>query len=382
MLKKSHLFISLIFLLSFNGFSQTPQTISASHDEHKINSKILNESRQILVRTPADYEDGNSKYPVLYMLDAHPPHNALMVGMVEQQAASFTMPEMIVVGIQNTNRSRDMSPTVDAKNERQGGDKFLEFVEKEVMPLVEKNYRTENYKVFAGWSSGGLMVISSFVNNPDLFDAYISVSPYLEYEENFIIKKAEKLFSEKRDFNKTLFLGVGNEPYLMKSLNEFEKLLNAKKPKNLEYEFEVFPKENHDSAVLPTYYEGLRKVFENWYPSEINSFADIENHYKKLSEKYDFEVKIPEVLLNRTAYNLMFAEKPLEAEKAFRKNIELYPNSLIAYRQLGGFFERTNKLGEAQETYEKALKIAVQKKDERFINIFKISLERILKKSK
>ena len=87
------------------------------------------------------------------------------------------MPEMIVVGIQNTNRTRDMTPTKTESANSGGGENFMKFIETEVMPMVEKNYRTQPFKIFAGHSLGGLTVIYSFVSRPDLFNAYIAASP-------------------------------------------------------------------------------------------------------------------------------------------------------------------------------------------------------------
>lgn len=173
--------IFFLFCLSFGVFGQNQQVASVVHTQYKINSQYLNEERTILVRVPANYARTGEKFPVVYMLDAHPPQNAMMAGIIEQQAWGGMMPEMIVVGIQNTNRGRDLTPTaLEARPGSGGGDKFLDFLEKEVMPMVEKNYRTEPFRVFAGHSLGGLTAVYAFVSRPDLFNAYIAASPVLQ----------------------------------------------------------------------------------------------------------------------------------------------------------------------------------------------------------
>lgn len=127
---KLFLLFALTFCFSIAGFAQNQPIASVVHTPHKINSQILGEERTILVRIPANYARTDEKFPVVYMLDAHPPQNAMVVGLIEQQVWGDMMPEMIVVGIQNTNRVRDMTPTAVADRAGSGGgEKFLEFIE-------------------------------------------------------------------------------------------------------------------------------------------------------------------------------------------------------------------------------------------------------------
>ena len=150
-----------------------------------VKSEVLGEDRRILVRTPQGYEAGNQRYPVLYLLDgdAHIAHTS---STVEFLARNGRMSELIVVAIPNTDRTRDLSPThittTGATGAPQfptsgGGDKFLKFIETELMPHIEKNYRVHPYRILAGHSLGGLFVVHAMISRPDLFNAYIAVSP-------------------------------------------------------------------------------------------------------------------------------------------------------------------------------------------------------------
>ena len=362
-------------------FGQNLQLASVVHTQHKINSQILNEERTILVRVPANYQTGE-KFPVIYMLDAHPPQNAMMVGLIEQQVWGGFMPEMIVVGIQNTNRTRDMTPTKTERADSGGGENFIKFIESEVIPLVEKNYRTQPFRVFAGHSLGGLTAVYAFVSRPDLFNAYIAASPVLHWDNKFVIKRAEELFKQNRDFNKTLFITVGDEPDYMDGFNSFQDLLKKQKPKNLEYEFRQFKDENHASVVLPAYYNGLRKVFAGWQPPASGALADLESHYKKLSKRFGYEILVPEDLLNRAGYQLLNAEKLTEAIEIFKKNAANYPNSSNVYDSLGEAFEKNGQIKQAAENYEKAFNLAKAQSDEQRAEIFKTNLDRVLEKLK
>src|SRR5215203_1374404 len=142
--------VSTLFLMCLTaGFSQPTQVASTVHFQHTIKSQMVGEDRTILVGVPANYERSQTRYPVIYMLDAHPPYNAMMAGMVEQQVWGDVMSDAIVVGIQNTNRTRDMTPTPGDRADGGGAEKFLRFIETEVIPFVEKNYRTESYRIIA-----------------------------------------------------------------------------------------------------------------------------------------------------------------------------------------------------------------------------------------
>ncbi len=384
--KKLPLFLLFIsFILSAASIhGQVQQAASVLHDVHRIDSKVLNEERTVLVRVPNNYANRRTeKFPVIYMLDAHPPQNEMMVGLIEQQVWGNQVPEMIVVGIQNTNRTRDMTPTKTERAGSGGGENFLKFIETEVIPLVEKNYRTQPFRIFAGHSLGGLTVVYSFTTRPALFNAYIAASPVLHWDDDFVIKEAEKLFGQNPKIERTMFLALGDEPDYEAGWKKFQKLLKEDKPKGFEYEFREFKEENHASVVLRAYYWGLRKIYDGWQFSAANgTINDLENHYKKLSKRFGYEIKIPEDLLNRAGYDLLTAGKITDAIELFKKNVANYPESANVYDSLGEAFEKNGQLKQARENYEKAFQIAKQKGDERLAPLFKANLDRVSEKLK
>ena len=155
----------------------------------QLESKVLAETRTILVRTPASYAGGARAYPVLYMTDGDRQigHTAAVVDFLAREGR---MPEVIIVGINNTDRTRDLTPTkVEtmgggfATPTSGGGDRFLDFISTEVIPYVEKNYRTQPYRVFAGHSFGGLFAMHTFFTRPALFNGVIAVSPSLTWDD-------------------------------------------------------------------------------------------------------------------------------------------------------------------------------------------------------
>ncbi len=379
---KTRLFGSILFtfVLSLAAHSQDAQLASVVHTRHTINSTLLGEERTILVRVSAGYQQGEQRFPVIYMLDAHSPQNAMMVGLIEQQVWGGQMPEMIVVGIQNTNRTRDLTPTKTQRAGSGGADKFLQFLETEVMPLVEKQYRTQPFRVFAGHSLGGLAVAYALASRPDLFNAYIAASPVLHWDNNFVIKETEKLFAHKKDLKKTMFIALGNEPDYTAGFNLFKDLLKRSAPKGFEYEFQQFSDENHGSVVLRAYYGGFRKIFSGWEPPRTGSLTDLENHYKKLTERYGYTIPAPENTLNQIGYQFLQANSTVEAIRVFKRNVELYPNSANVYDSLAEAYEKNGQLKQARENFERAYKMAEAQGNSQLANASKQSFERVTKK--
>lgn len=378
-INRSFLVLALL-TLAIPAYSQVPQVASAVHDQHKINSSVLGEERTILVRVPAAYRQGDARFPVMYMLDAHPPQNSMMVGLIEQQAWSGIMPEMIVVGIQNVARTRDMTPTASERSPGSGGaDKFLDFLQREVMPLVEKNYRTQPYKVFAGHSLGGLLTVYTAVSRPDMFNAYIAASPVLHWDKNYVIELARVKFKNGGELKKTLYIAIGDEPTYTEGFNSFRNLLKESAPKGLAYEFQQFPNDNHGSVVLPAYYAGIRKIFAGWQPNEMRSLAELESHYRKLSERFGYNILVPEDLMNRAGYELLNAGRSAEAIEVLKKNVANYPRSSNVYDSLGEAYEKSGDKRSARESYQKAYDLATSQNDAQRAAIYKANLDRVSK---
>src|SRR6266498_2233646 len=231
-----------------------------------IKSTVLGEERTILVRTPQGYDTNKTAYPVLYITDgdAHIGHTS---STIEFLARNGRMSDMIVVGITNTDRTRDLTPTkATGPNSAQfptagGADNFLKFIETEVIPEIEKSYRVRPYRVLAGHSFGGLFVVHALITRPELFNSYIAVSPSLQWSDEATLRRAEESFKNRKELHVTLFTSLGNEPGdIGKAFEEFRQLLAKNQIKGFEFEAQQMMDEDHGSVVLRSHYLGLRKV--------------------------------------------------------------------------------------------------------------------------
>lgn len=362
----------------------------------EIESKVLGEKRVALVRVPASYRTGAARYPVLYMTDGEG-QLAHTVATIDFLARQGRMPELIVVGVTNTDRTRDLTPTHLAETNfgagsetfrfptSGGADKFLSFFETELIPLIESRYRVHPYRVFAGHSFGGLFALHALFSKPKLFNAWIAVSPSLNWDDRLIARRAEEFVKKNPEVNGTLVFTLGDEAPVKAEFESLKKFFAAKAPKGFEVVAYYYGDEDHGSVVLPSHHAALKKIFAPWRftfergddPKTLLPRAT--EHYARLSKRAGFDVPVPENLVNQFGYILLGRNDVEGAIAVFRRNVELYPKSANVYDSLGEALEKAGDTDGARTSYQRALAIGQETADPN-AHIFKTNVERMTKK--
>ncbi len=205
-------------------------------------SKVLGEERTLLVALPEGYARSARQYPVLYLTDGETQfaHTSATAAFL---ARNGFIPETIVVGIVNTERSRDLTPTRDPQFPRSGGaDRFLEFLEKELVPYVEVTWRTAPFRIFAGHSAGGNFALHALRTKPDLFQAIVAVSPWLVWDGTRGLAPLVKFLPGDGVKARALYVSSGDEGDEMRDvLAEVARALKARKGKDVRWEMPAFP---------------------------------------------------------------------------------------------------------------------------------------------
>ena len=370
--------ITVIILLACSVlFGAQPETLAVG-ESFTLDSKIMGEMRTVLVHLPQGYNRVNSRYPVFYLTDgdAQIHHTS---GTIEFLARNNRMPQMIVVGVTNTQRTRDLTPTVSGDlGETGGADRFLKFFTDELFPVIDAQYRTQPFRVFSGHSFGGLFSLNAFLKQPDAFNAYISVSPSLWWDDEVMLKRAKEFFANQKELNRTLIITLGDEGERMeKPFKEFKKFLNKQKVKGFSWDMVQLLDEDHGSTVLRSQYSGLKKIFEDWQiPSGSNDLKDLVAHYQNLSDKMGYEINVPEAFVNRLGYTSMGNADIKKAIEIFSWNVKAYPNSANVFDSLGEAFEKSERYTEAHANYEKAWRLGSQNNDPN-TPVFKQNMERV-----
>jgi len=271
------LLIVLLTILNVNSVraqqpAPTPTPIPATANkppdgnniiQTNLHSAILNEERRVIIHLPRYYsQDPARKYPVMYVLDgtSQDQHTADKITVLSD-AGLIT--SAIVVGLPNTrgNRERDQTPPymrrdVNDENSPFGAaDKFLSFVEKELIPFVEGNYRTAGFRTLSGNSRGGLFVLYSLLEKPDLFQARFCYSTPVWRFDNLMVNKTAEFLRSSSGLNSFLYLSVGEKEteQMIGGFNKMVEALRKNRMKGFRWVADYTPFAVHqDNALIST----------------------------------------------------------------------------------------------------------------------------------
>lgn len=241
--------------------------INPPYRAFKISSRILGETRTILEYLPAGYHASGKPYPFLVHLDADPrpsTYGPSFYAIAEKMnALGAPIPEMIVFGVTNIDRTRDMIPVLDSSYPPSPGKarEFLRFITDELIPDVKARYRTTGFGILYGRSDSGLFALYALTAAPDAFQAVIAASPSLGRCPDVMAIAVKKLFQERPTLAKTLFLvyGANEGPSVVKGVPEFADLIKKNCSENFILGIRSVPGGGHVPAS--SLEDGLRFLF-------------------------------------------------------------------------------------------------------------------------
>ena len=233
-----------------------------------LQSKALGETRRINVYLPPGYvESADQRLPVLYMPDGGLAEDFLHVaGLVQVSVGNGTMRPFVLVGIENTERRRDLSgPTQNEEDKkiapRVGGSAmFRKFLRDELMPDVSARYRTTDEAAIVGESLAGFFVIETFLLEPDLFDSYIAIDPSLWWNSGALVKSAAERLRAQSKSDKALWIASSIEQR-GDWIDRFASAVQANAPRGLQWHYEPMQQEKHSTIYHPAALKAFRAVF-------------------------------------------------------------------------------------------------------------------------
>jgi len=264
-LYRSTFFILLLYCSTAISslFAQTDNASITCGNYRKIYSNVLHEERILLISLPEDYGKSDKTYPVLFKLDGDKEN------FLQAFSAAFYLfdmtdnaPDPIIIGIENTDRNRDMLPDQKANY-------FIQFIHTELIPFVDRNYRTNGFRILCGQSLSSLFALYSFLEQPDIFDAYI-LGSFGFYKESLsvLFENELKRNSDLKSIGtKYLFVGNGkldkNDPdgTITKRGDQFLELPKQTVPSSVIMKCKVYEEEGH--VPYPTIYDGLKWIYNN-----------------------------------------------------------------------------------------------------------------------
>ena len=371
-MKNTHIKIwGTILAISFLTFFAAGATAQAQGTDIVIGkslplaSKVLNRELTVLISLPEGYDAGTASYPVLYDLNAF--LFAYDRGTVELLARVQEMPNMIVVGVPSLENGYVPTSFEDRKGIPAGADLSIRFLKEELIPFVEKNYRTNAFRVLYGHSVGGLFTMYTLFNVPGLFTAYIAGSPWFQTNDQYWLKNIEKMAKERTFDGKFLFMtvGKGEAQLTIDTYKELEKWMSGNPLSGLTWK-SAWLEGDHGSMVGRNTYDGLTFIFSGWkIPETLMRNADVEaidGHLKTNMAKwakygFDASAALPEQRLNALGYNMLNRKEFDKAVKIFLYNIKLFPKSFNALDSLAEAYLTMGDKENAIKFYKSAVEM-------------------------
>jgi predicted alpha/beta superfamily hydrolase len=233
-------------------------------DTFTIDSRILGERRVINVYVPPGYAKTTERYPVLYMPDGGMaedfPHIA---GTVDVSIKNAVIRPVIVVGVENTERRRDLVPATVVPEEQKaapragGSAKFRAFLRDELRPAINARYRTSAETAIVGESAAGLFVVETLLLEPTLFDHYIAADPSVWWNEQHLVQQSYRLASWTAG-SKTLYVATSRDQ--PEGLEQLATAIRIYAPP-IAWMHEPMPDEGHGTIFPTAALRGIRRAF-------------------------------------------------------------------------------------------------------------------------
>ncbi|RFM32581.1 alpha/beta hydrolase-fold protein [Chitinophaga silvisoli] len=374
-----HTVIAIIFLfINTTLNAQAKDSLITIGKTYSVYSKILKEKRTYSVYLPPSYQrNPTKKYFVAYVLDGGRNKFLEVAGIAQSMNSipdlKMQIPELIIVSIENTDRTRDFTPThslnyldaenIAAFNSSGGANAFKAFIEKELIPQIDSSYRTLSKNLIIGHSLGGLFAIHCLLESPGLFNFYILIDPSWFWDHNYIGKRTREVLQTKTELQGRVYIALANnfqeDNRHYKWGNEFYELLKNNTSEALDVKLRYFEDEKHLTVPVPATYYGLRYIFEG-FELDINEVCKnpdlINKHDMEISRKMGLAFKSDEGFVNILGYIALHDRNiPDVAVAIFEINAKNYPSSVNVWDSLADAYLVKGFKEKAKACYEKIL---------------------------
>ena len=359
--------VVILFVTSIQA-QQTPVSKSITRTlgkEYKFTSSVLKEERTLLIHVPNSYSTSSKKYPVIYVLDGNNHFNHA-INAASLLSDNGRMPESIIVAIPNNRgtRGRDLG---------RGKDNFKKYIKEEVIPFVNKKYRTASHKTLFGHSMAGAFTLNYLATEPTMFDAYISASPVVQINNSELLEQFPILFKKNKTLSKPLYFTLADVEAegqrATDALNKFVALLEKEAPKSFPWKYDFIENQIHMTTPYLTMYKGFTEVFHDFQSPSFTSYLDfkgkggmnyLKSYYAKRAATYHTENVISENTLRRLSTVLLRENKEKMAIELLRQNVKNHPKSMGALNSLARTYVRLKQIEKAKNIYFTAAKLAEQ----------------------
>lgn len=321
----------LLVLLQIPCSGQESETLISESIEigkkYKFYSEVLDEEMEIWVRLPNGYNTIDSQFPVIYLLDGPAFFNYMsgLLNELEQRG----VPKSIVVGIRSNDRNRDFTPETNDKDEAKyspssgGADDFKDMLEADLFPFMRESFSVNGFRTLVGHSLGGLFAIYALATEPQLFNAYLAISPSIWWNDQAVVDSLESKLENNPDLHALLYMSVGNESGGMAgAIYKAASVLESLSPDNIRWTYKSHPEETHATNYFISAIEGLEFFYKDWYipnPGQeylLHGLGSFEMRSRRIKKEFNEEWEMS----TEDYYDILFN---LNESKRYRESIDL-----------------------------------------------------------
>lgn len=253
--------------------------------------------------------------------------------------------------------------TVEQFKDTGGAEAYRRFLKTELLPHIDKNYRTKLHRILVGHSFGGLFALNDLLQKDRMFGAYVAIDPVFYFGERYLDGKVQEMVSESFDFDGRLFMTTvphDDDGLDVASAEFFLAELEKHAPTHLQVRRQHHETLNHQSVQSASYYDGLKYVFDGYAPPELEQVARnpdvLIEHYSRYSDRVGATYSPDHSYLMMAAYNALREYKvPDQALRLFKMNVEAYPGRSAAWAGLGDYHADAGDSELAVKAFERAL---------------------------
>jgi hypothetical protein len=356
-MKKSMRLFYLICLIHINLTAQDSVTIGSYR---KLESKILGGEISYIEHLPEDYGNSGKEYPVVLIMNGQDISTFANAVSTIENLSTERIPDMILIGISNTGVAQNTWACPNDSGKVVGAANFYNFLDKELLPEIKKNYRTNNYKILMGQSNSGLFALHSFFNNPDFFDAYIVASPMLGWCPDYFLNQTKTFFDSNKTLNQKLYITYGDLDYVevLSHIQAFKDILIKQSPKGFSWQLDLIencghvPQATLNNALL-FFFSGCTMTAER----KNYSVPEIKSYFENLSKGHGFTIHPKGGILFDMAYDMKSGKQYDRAIELLNYLVSLYPNSAMYYYALGSTHYQKGDIKSAKESLKESLRI-------------------------
>ncbi len=362
---KKSLILCFLLLQFIKVESSKANVVSKEHSEpavtlgeiSSLQSNVLNKTIPLSIHLPENYDGSKKIYPVLYMLGSEYRARYAMLASTLDYMGGTQIPEMILIGVDFPEGNRVLLPTRE-NQDTTIPDNYINFFATELIPYVNKKYRTAPYNVLFGGSNSGFFSVYTLLNKPLLFNGYLASSPSLMHIPEVLQQKIKSGPLTALKSNRFLHIIYSDDDRddTTESIAEFSRVIADHKPERFTYKVEKLVNQGHVPAMDLIQY--LLALFPDFNPYEnLDTLDQVTQHFDMLSKRYGYEIHPPFSTFFNLGADKIRSKHLVAAERIFQYALRVYPDSKEFYAGIGVVRRDQGQLENAKTMFKKALDI-------------------------